>query len=106
MQPQAASLASELEELDAISVELAEQQVNNAYNQFGDEHNVSGFMQALGFEDFSNKSLAKGPLSTLFDSAIKATSPGIDKKYDSPWDKELAAAAHRRLVCWAKSTGI
>eukprot|EP00884_Botryococcus_braunii_P023669 jgi/Botrbrau1/9987/Bobra.0012s0076.2 len=103
---QAASLASELEELDAISVELAEQQVNNAYNQFGQDHNVSGFMQALGFDGFTDASLRKGPLSGLFAAAIKATSPHADKKYESPWDKELAAAAHRRLVCWSKSTGI
>jgi hypothetical protein len=85
---------------------LAEQQVNNAYNQFAQDHNVSGFMQALGFEGFASASLAKGSLSGLFDAAIKSTSPNEDKKYESPWDKELAAAAHRRLVCWSKSTGL
>lgn len=101
-----ASLAAELEELDAISVELAARQVDNAYNQFSDDHDVLGFMEALGFDGFANTQLAKGSLSAVFKAALEATQPSSDKQYKSPWDKGLEAAAHRKLELWYKATGL
>jgi hypothetical protein len=101
----AGGLRSELEELDAISTELAEQQVSNAYNVYGEDHNVSGFMQALGFEGFAN-GMARKPLHAVFDAALTATNPSSGKAYESMWDKELAAAAHRMLVKWSQSSGL
>lgn len=87
-------------------MELAGRQVDNAYNEYSDCHDVMGFMQALGFDEFANTSLAKASLSAVFKAALEATQPSSDKQYKSPWDKGLEAAAHRKLESWYKSTGL
>lgn len=82
-----------LDDVDALMAQLAERQVNAAFDNHVDDCNVQGFMHALGYSAFK----AEG--EDAFTAALKATDQS-GAQGRSTWDRELAAAAHSLLIEW------
>ncbi|KAK9829718.1 hypothetical protein WJX72_007514 [[Myrmecia] bisecta] len=78
----------------------ATDQVQQAFEQYVDSNDIVGFMSSLGYHNFAAGANSED-LRGLFRRALRSSHPErAASATSSLWDRQLAAASHRKLQEW------